>query len=161
MESGTFTFSIPEHTIRLDGYMDAVGRVVTTDSELYALCARTVKDDVEIEGILGVQIQNRNRIENWSKEFSSLAVEFLGLDERSRLAFYLIDTICWFKEFTSDASCFKFECARLRSNVIEQAAYVLELEGSQRVSFSQYAQRRLMTNPCTRRAKPHAADGCR
>lgn len=132
MESGTFTFSIPEHAIWLDGYMDAVGRVVTTDSELYALCARTVKD-VEIEEILGVQIQNRNRIENWSKEFSSLAVEFLALDERSRLAFYFIDAVCWFKEFTSDASCFKLECARLRSNVIDQAAYVLELEGSQRV----------------------------
>jgi hypothetical protein len=133
MESGTFTFSIPEHAIWLDGYMDAVGRVVTTDSELYALCAVTVKDDAHIEGILGVQIRYRNLIENWSKEFSSLAIEFLGLDERSRLAFYFIDAICWFKEFTSDASCFELECDRLRSNVIDQAAYVLELEGPQRV----------------------------
>ena len=133
MKSDAFTFSIPEHAIWLDGYLDAVGRVVTTDSELYALDARRVKDDAEIEGILGVQIQSRVRIENWSNEFSSLAGQFLGLDERSRLAFYFVEMICWFKEFTSDAVCFKIECSQLRSNVIDQAAYVLELEGSQRV----------------------------
>jgi hypothetical protein len=113
--------------------MDAVGRVVTTDSELYALCSRRVKDDLEIEEILGVSVQSRNRIENWSKEFSSLAGEFLGLDKRSRLAFYFIEMICWFKEFTSEAVCFKIEFAQLGSDVIDQAAYVLELEDSHRV----------------------------
>lgn len=104
MESGAFKVSIPEHAVWLDGYMDAVGRVITTDSELFALCSRTVKGDVEIEEILGVQILDRSRVENWSKEFSFLAAEFLGMDERSRLAFYFIDAVCWFKEFTSNAS---------------------------------------------------------
>jgi hypothetical protein len=133
MKPDAFTFSIPEHAVWLDGYMDAVGHVLTTDSELYALCSRRVKDDSEVEGILGVQIQRSSRIENWSKEFSLLAEQFLGLDERSRLAFYLIEMVCWFKEFTSDAVCFKIECAHHRPNVIGQVAYVLELEGSQRV----------------------------
>ena len=133
MTSDTSRFSIPEHAIWLDGYMDAVGRVVTTDSELYALCTRSVKDDVEIEGILGVRIQGRNRIDNWSKEFSSLAGQFLGLDERARLAFYFVEMICWFEAFTSGAACFKIECAQLSSKIIDQAAYVFELEGSQRV----------------------------
>jgi hypothetical protein len=133
MESNTFKLSIPEHTIWLDGYMDAVGRVVTTDSELYALCTRRVSDDEEIEEILGVKIQSRSRVQNWSREFSSLAGQFLGLDERSRLAFYLVEMICWFESFTACAACFKIECARLRSDVIDQAAYVLEIENSERV----------------------------
>ncbi len=38
--SERFQFSAPRHVVFLDGYMDAVGRGLTTDSELWALTAR-------------------------------------------------------------------------------------------------------------------------
>lgn len=133
MSSSTFTFSIPEHTLRLDGYMDAVGRSLSTDSELYALCAQRVDDDASIERILGVPTDKIIPIENWSREFGSLVERLLCMDQCTRLGFYLIDTICWFDEFTSNAKCSKLQCKRLRPDVIDQAAYLLELEGSQRV----------------------------
>lgn len=55
MEPDTFKRSIPEHTIWLDGYMDAVGRVAKTNSELYALCLRRVSDGSERVLLLAVR----------------------------------------------------------------------------------------------------------
>ncbi len=133
MDVETFKFSIPEHILHVNGYMDAVGRSLSTDLELYALCAQKVNDDAHIERILGVPVQGKTCIENWSKEFGRLVENVLGMDQRGRLGFYLIDAICWFKEFTSGAECFKLECKQLRPNVIDQAAYVLELEGAHSV----------------------------
>jgi hypothetical protein len=133
MESSAFTFSIPNHTLRVDGYMDAVGRTLSTDTQLYALCAQVVADDASIENILGVKWDRKTRVENWSKEFGSLVGDLLGMNQRDRLGFYLIDTIRWFKDFTSEAKCFQLECNRLSPDVINQAVYLLELEGSQRV----------------------------
>lgn len=119
-----FQFSIPQHVVFLDGYMDAVGRVLTTDTELWALTARGSMEDMST---------GRTLVENWSKEFGSVVEDFLSLDQRARLGFYLIDYICWFKEFSQNAECFKLACEPLSSGTIDQAIYLLQLERNQRV----------------------------
>jgi hypothetical protein len=128
-----FEFSVPEHITHLAGYMDAVGRVLTTDSELWALTARDARTILDGDLVLGVTVRTRSFVENWSKQFGWLVDDFLGMDQRSRLGFYLIDYICWFKEFTQNAECFKLECEFLTAGTIGQAVYLLQLEGDQRV----------------------------
>ena len=128
-----FEFSVPEHVIYLAGYMDAVGRMLTTDSELWALTARDARATLDGDLVLGAAVRTQLFIENWSKEFGWLVDDFLGMDQRSRLGFYLIYYICWFKEFTGNAECFKLDCEFLAAGTLGQAAYLLQLEGGQRV----------------------------
>ena len=47
------------------------------------------------------------RIEYWGQEFGAFAEQVLHLDQRSRLGFYLVDYMCWFRELTSGAECFR------------------------------------------------------
>lgn len=122
--SEPFQFSVARHVVFLDGYLDAVGRILTTDAELWALTARDETDDAS---------GDRSLVQNWSKEFGSVVEDFLGLNQRERLGFYLIDYICWFREFTQNAECFKLAWEPLSSGTIDQAIYLLQLEGNQRV----------------------------
>jgi hypothetical protein len=135
MAAEHFEFSVSEHLIFLDGYLDAVGRILTSDTELWALTARDAKECLEENMVLGVAIRARSVVENWSREFGSLVDDFLGMDQRSRLGFYLIEYICWFKEFTKNAECLKLDCdpfGRERMT-IGQAVYLLQTEESYRV----------------------------
>ena len=130
MTAEHFELSVPEHVTFLGGYMDAVGRVLTTDTELWALTARDANRCFEGNTVLGVAIRARSVVENWSREFGSLVDDFLGIDQRSRLGFYLIDYICWFREFTSNATCLKLDCDSLGGErpTIGQAVYLLHTE---------------------------------
>jgi hypothetical protein len=128
-----FEFCAPEHITFLDGYLDAVGRSLTTDEELWALTARDAKAALENDSVLGAGIHTRSLVENWSREFGSLVDNFLGINQRGRLGFYLIDYICWFKEFTQNAECFKLECDPIGSGSLGQAVYLLKLESGDRV----------------------------
>ena len=92
--SDKWTFSIPEHTRFLAGYMDAVGRALTSDSELISLSARVIEGESEAETILGVPLGSGHRVENWSREFGGLVENVLCADQRSRLGFYLIEYVC-------------------------------------------------------------------
>jgi hypothetical protein len=123
-------FSVREHVTFLAGYMDAVGRVLTTDTELWALTARSAGEALESDRILGAAIRSKLALANWSREFGSLVDDFLGMDQRSRLGFYLIDYICWFREFTNGAVCHKLECESLGPETISQAVYLLQIEGT-------------------------------
>ena len=97
-------FSIARHTTFLSGYLDAVARSITTDSVLCNLSASFV----ELGNSSGRLKHDRAvLVDNWSIEFGALTDSFLGIDERSRLGFYLVDYICWFRDFTSDAKCYK------------------------------------------------------
>jgi hypothetical protein len=126
-------FSVSRHVTFLDGYMDAVGRVLTTDAELWTLVARDATGVLEGDLVFGVPVRRRSVVENWSKEFSSLVDEFLGMDQRTRLGFYLIEYICWFEHFTRNAECFKLDCEPVRKGTLDQAVYLLQLEDHQRV----------------------------
>ena len=125
--------------------MDAVGRTLTTDAQLCALTTCEVAAGYEIQQALGVAVQARADVANWSSEFGRLVEEFLEVDQRDRLGFYLIDLICWFKDFTQNASCTKLDCEPLRPGTLQQAVYLLELEGAQRVLI--LAQRVDKTHP--------------
>jgi hypothetical protein len=128
-----FELSIPGHVTFLDGYMDAVGRVLTTDSVLWALSARDARDVLDGDVLFGVAVRARSQVENWSKEFGSLVDNFLSMDQRHRLGFYLVEYICWFKEFTRNAECCKLDCDPLQPRTIAQAVYLLKLEGNNHV----------------------------
>lgn len=128
-----FEFSIAEHVLFLNGYFDAVGRVLTTDSELWSVSALDANQVMDGNVVFGAPICKRTAVENWSREFGSLVEGFLKLDQRSRLGFYLIDYVCWFKEFSRNAKCFKLECEPLQPGTRDQALYLLQLEESPRV----------------------------
>jgi ankyrin repeat protein len=125
-------FSVPHHTAHLCGYMDAVGRVLSPSWELVSLSATLVRTGENVDGLVG-RIHRRDKIENWSAEFSDLVTNFLCLNERERLGFYLIDLICHLQDFTKDALCFKLDCEPASDRILGQASYLLELEDAQRV----------------------------
>lgn len=128
-----FEFSVPDHVTFLNGYMDAMGHILTTDTELFALTVRDAQAVLESDRVLNVAIRTRSVIGNWSTEFGSLVDDFLGVDQRSRLGFYLIDYICWFQEFTKNTACLKLECDSLGSGAIGQAVYLLQIDSTDRV----------------------------
>lgn len=128
-----FQFSVPEHVSFLDGYLDAIGRVLTTESDLWALTARDARELLEGDRVFGAAVRTRTAVENWSREFGSLVDDFLGMNQRTRLGFYLVEYVCWFEEFTRNAECFKVECEPLQPGTIGQVVYLLQLEGNQRV----------------------------
>lgn len=116
-------FSIAEHAMFLAGYMDAVGRVLSTDEEIISfssslLAAADVAE--EIQGFKVAEVLDRN----WSREFGSLLKDRFGLDPRSRLGFYLLDYIGWFQCFSGNVECVSVvrSCS---PDVVFEAAYAL------------------------------------
>src|SRR4051812_11892968 len=97
MQPKGWEFSPLEHVRFLDGYLDAVGRGLTTDCQLVSLTARTVQRESEIEQILGVPLGDRTAVGNWSREFGNFVETVLSMDQRGRLGFYLIEYICCFE----------------------------------------------------------------
>jgi hypothetical protein len=128
MADEKFEFSVSRHVDFLQGYLDAVGRVLTTESELWCLTLRYVEDALENDHVIRAAVRTGTVVENWSREFGWLVDEFLAIDERSRLGFYLVDYICWFHEFTNNAECSKIDCEFLREGTVSQAVYLLQLE---------------------------------
>lgn len=47
------------------------------------------------------------RVDTWDAEFDALADDFLRIDARARLGFYLVEYLCWFRDFTQDATCYR------------------------------------------------------
>ncbi|MES2671424.1 MAG: hypothetical protein V4673_13550 [Pseudomonadota bacterium] len=100
-------FDPKTHTTFLAGYMDAVGRAFTTDKILYNLTARWLTFDEGLEDILGGKITHRQSVDNWAKDFHISCTDFLGTDGLDRSTFYLIEYICWYEKFGSEAKAFK------------------------------------------------------
>lgn len=97
-------FSIPGHVQFLAGYLDAVGRSLTSDAELVSLgCVDSSESAVERDQYK----QGCTLVENWSAEFCAFAEEFLRVGTRSRLGFYLVDYLCWFRDLTQGAECYR------------------------------------------------------
>jgi DNA-binding transcriptional regulator YiaG len=145
MKSESFKFSVPDHTAHLRGYMDAVGRVLSPGWELVSLSATLLQPHEDVEGIVG-RMHRRDQITNWSAEFSELVAHFLGLNERERLGFYLIDLICDFRDFTEGSLCFKIDCELMSDRTLGQMVYLLELESSQRVLLMALRSTRITHN---------------
>ena len=95
-------FSTQRHVLFLSGYLDAVARSVTTDATLCNLSATFSESGSTLGPAHGA-----NMIDNWNLEFGSFVDSFLGISQRSRIGFYLVDYICWLREFTTGAECYK------------------------------------------------------
>ncbi|MEA9579494.1 hypothetical protein VC218_11410 [Xanthomonas nasturtii] len=95
-------FSIAHHVLFLSGYLDAVARSITTESMLCNISVHFSAPDSNLNRAHGAKA-----IESWSTEFGSFADTFLAIDQQSRLGFYLVDYICWLRDFTTDAKCYK------------------------------------------------------
>lgn len=104
----TEAFSIPRHCDFLGGYLDAVARSLTTDTELVGLSV-TFADAVACDDDCMTDNHQRVPIENWSREFCAFVEGFLGIDARSRPDFYLVDYLCWFRHFSDGATCHRYD----------------------------------------------------
>jgi hypothetical protein len=117
-------FSPNDHTLFFDGYLDAIGRLFTTDEVLVAPAARVIKDDETIESILECEIQEAQVIENITGTFEKEISKFLDHDPRQRILFYLIEYFAWYSEFSHSCKCKKYT---LKGNDLpkEYLAYVI------------------------------------
>lgn len=126
-------FSIPRHTDYLCGYMDAVGRVLSTGDVLYALLARRLESGQTPGLMLGADPGGQTLVEDWSREFSRLVEDLLVLDPRDILAFHLIELINKYDACTQNAQCFRLDCTPLCATTIQQAVYLLQLQDDEQV----------------------------
>jgi hypothetical protein len=94
--------SAQQHVLFLSGYLDAVARSVATDSVLCNLSATFSEPGSSLGPAHGDSL-----IDNWSIEFGSFVDSFLGISQRSRMGFYLVDYICQLREFKGGARCYK------------------------------------------------------
>ena len=94
--------SAQRHVLFLSGYLDAVARSLTTDSVICNLSATFSEPSSSIGPAHG-----DNLIDNWSIEFGSFVDSFLGISQRSRIGFYLVDYICQLREFETAGRCYK------------------------------------------------------
>lgn len=105
-----YEFSIERHTNFTSGYFHAISRMPPTGP------VRTWVniDSARVDGVDeswqpfadgGVQI------DNWSHEFGDLVDNFLEIDQRSHLGFFVVDYLCWFKDFTFGATCHRLDVA--------------------------------------------------
>lgn len=131
-----FSFSISEHATYLAGYMDAVGRVLSTDRELISFSSNLIAPRDTVEGLLGPVVAEVPITKSWSLEFGSLLKEHFGIDEQSRLGFYLIEYIDWFQQFTNDVECIKVVCQQQSPDTLFEAVYLLRWSTAEKVVLS-------------------------
>ena len=124
----TETIDVGDHARFLDGYLDAVGRILSTDSILVAAGTRLVVDDVDLQRKLEVQLVGRSRIDEPVGEVESTASKVLGLDN-GRLRFYLIEYVEWFLRFVPDAEIWRLDCSFSNIECITSAFFLVEATG--------------------------------
>lgn len=123
-------FESENHTTFLAGYMDAVGRAFTTDKILYNLTARWLSAGEGFEEILNGKITHRQPVNEWTKDFHISCTDFLGTDGRDRLTFYLIEYICWYEDFGSEARAFKVSCSQVPDREIDSHLFLIDFSST-------------------------------
>ena len=98
-----------KHTQFLSGYMDAVGRVLTNNSDLCCLTARVVESIKTLEKELDCEIVETDDVENITLDFERGIKIIFGVEPRERLFFYLTDYVMWFAEYTSSCKAVRIE----------------------------------------------------
>jgi len=97
--------SVPKHTRFFDGYLDAVGRVYTTDKLLYGLSAQIIPKNSSIEALLNAKIIYSEDIKEMTVAFEKSVSDLLKSDPRERLVFYMVEYFSWFEEYTHSCEC--------------------------------------------------------
>ena len=131
--AGEFSFSVPSHTLRFEGYLDAVGRHYTDEKRLCALTAALMPSRI----LDNHAIKTATPVENMVREFESDISRFLNTDPRNRLLFYLTEYFCWYKDFSDACVCEKL---RLEGGDIshDHTAYRLFVDHKHVVLFLAY-----------------------
>jgi len=140
--AGEFSFSVPSHTLRFEGYLDAVGRHYTDENRLCALTAALMPSR-----ILGNHaIKTSTPVENMVREFERDISCFLNTDPRNRLLFYLTEYFCWYKNFSHACVCEKL---RLEGGGIsdDHTAYRLFVDHKYEVVFLAYWKDKELLRP--------------
>jgi len=119
-------FDPERHTAFLAGYMDAVGRALTTEETQYNLTARWLSVGEGAEEILDGKITHRQPANNWAKDLHTSCTAFSGTDGKDRLTFYLIEYICWYEEFGPEARAFKVFCSRFPDREIDSHLFLID-----------------------------------
>jgi len=131
--AGEFSFSVPSHTLRFEGYLDAVGRHYTDEKQLCALTAALMPSKI----LDNHAIKTASPVENMVREFERDISRFLNTDPRNRLLFYLTEYFCWYKDFSHACVCEKL---RLEGGAIshDHIAYRLFVDRQYEVVFLAY-----------------------
>lgn len=97
--------TIPDHTMYFSGYLDAVGRVYTTEEELVSLTSAIVHDKASVDNEYGVEIAEEKVVSEMVASFEKSVSEFLSTDPTERLVFYLVEYFMWFQEYSESCVC--------------------------------------------------------
>ena len=98
---------IRDLAIRFDGYLDAVGRQFSTDENLVALSSRVLDNQVGIDDVVSSKEYEFIRANSNDVSFEKEINNFLGVNPKERLVFYLVEYFEWFKQFSETYSCEK------------------------------------------------------
>ncbi|MEM7501841.1 MAG: hypothetical protein AAF417_07345 [Pseudomonadota bacterium] len=123
------TLDVRDHARFLDGYLDAVGRVGSTDSILAAAGTRLVASDDDLERKLGVRLHGSKKLDFPAKEVESTVAAVLGLG-KGRLPFYLVDYIMWFLEFVPGATLAQLNCSFNEFDTLTDAFFLVEAQSN-------------------------------
>ena len=124
--------NVKEHTIFLNGYMDAVGRFYTNDKELVGITVQELENKTTLEEQLDCTIKSTNEVEDITIDFEKTISGFLNVDPRERMIFYLTEYVMWYKEFTKSLKCYKHELIGENIPTIH-AAYTLEVNNKHKI----------------------------
>ena len=133
----THTIDVRDHARFLDGYLDAAGRVRSTDSTLAAAGTRLVVDDDDLERKLGVRLHDRKKLESPAREVETTVAAVLGLG-KGRLPFYLVEYILWFVEFVPGATLWQLDCSFNELDTRTSAFFLVETQGDPSVAIYMY-----------------------
>ena len=101
----TSQFYVPTHTTYFSGYLDAVGRHFTDEKRLCALSIALMPSTA----FDGLAVLSATPVEKMIREFERDIADFLNIDPRSRLVFYLIEYFAWYEEFSATCVCEKLQ----------------------------------------------------
>lgn len=124
------TAEIEKHINFVNGYMDAVGRIFTTEKFLFSLWAEQRSE--RLEKSPGLNITGQETMPDFVRELEQQVSEFFDSDPRERLLFYLLEYLVWFREFTDYFECYKIQVEFDPENR-KYLAYRFVVNGSQEI----------------------------
>jgi len=131
-----------EHTLFLSGYMDAVSRVLTNNSDLCILNARVIESVETIETTLDCSVTEVSEVENITTEFEKGLKTVFSANPRERFLFYLTDYVMWYPEYTSSCTAMSIELAS-KNIPTNHLAWILTLNESVNVLIYLSKQKKL------------------
>ena len=123
---------VSEHIAYLSGYMDAVGRMLSTEHELIGLNAREVDSVQALEQEFECEVRELIPVSSMALDFEKGVSSLFEVDPKNRVIFYLTEYVSWFEEYA--ASCITKKVVLNGKSIPEKyLAWLLELNGKRKV----------------------------